>query len=111
VRQLTLKTQQQVLTPLRRASAKVLSDEETEVVFMNIAGLLTHHLRFLDLIKERVSSWSPRSTIGDVFLFNVRPCIPHILDTTPHTHTLTAHSPHSHAPLCRPTLSKSTEAT
>lgn len=60
----------QVLTPLRRASAKVLSDEETEVVFMNIAGLLTHHLRFLDLVKERVSSWSPRSTIGDVFLFN-----------------------------------------
>jgi hypothetical protein len=61
-----------VVTPLRRASAKVLSDEETEVVFMNIAGLLSHHLRFLELVKERVSSWSPRSTIGDVFLFNVR---------------------------------------
>ncbi len=66
------------------------------MVFMNIAGLLTHHLRFLDLIKERVSSWSPRSTIGDVFLFNVRPCIPYILDTTPHALTAHAHTHRTH---------------
>jgi hypothetical protein len=48
--------------------ANVLSDAELRSVFSNLSELAVQHNSFLNVLQERISSWSDKTVVADIFL-------------------------------------------